>query len=150
MTSDRNHRLQVIVAFALVYVFWGSTYLAIGIADNEHLPPYVMCAMRFLIAGPLMLAACAAMGRRIRITWAEGVRKLATIGCLLLVGGNGGLAWAEQWVPTGFAALIVAITPIWFMVLETFVFRGDRLSRRGLTRIWRWVSRHRHTVLAEV
>ncbi|MGA3314960.1 MAG: EamA family transporter [Candidatus Korobacteraceae bacterium] len=131
MTTDRNHRLQVIVAFALVYLFWGSTYLAIGIADDEHLPPAVMCALRFLIAGPLMLAACAALGRSIRITWTEGVR-LATIGCLLLVGGNGGLAWAEQWVPTGLAALIVAITPIWFMVLETFVFRGDRLSRRGL------------------
>lgn len=131
MTSDRNHRPQVIVAFALVYLFWGSTYLAIGIADSEGLPPYVMCALRFVIAGPLMLAACAAMGRRIRITWAEGVR-LATIGCLLLVGGNGSLAWAEQWIPTGLAALIVAITPIWFMVLETFVFRGDRLSRRGL------------------
>ncbi len=131
MTSNRNHRVQVIIAFALVYLFWGSTYLAIGIADSEHLPPYVMCALRFVIAGPLMLVACAAMGRRIRITWAEGVR-LATIGCLLLVGGNGGLAWAEQWIPTGFAALIAAVTPIWFMVLETFVFRGDRLSRRGL------------------
>lgn len=131
MTSNRNHRVQVIIAFALVYLFWGSTYLAIGIADSEHLPPYVMCALRFVIAGPLMLVACAAMGRRIRITWAEGVR-LATIGCLLLVGGNGGLAWAEQWIPTGLAALIAAVTPIWFMVLETFVFRGDRLSRRGL------------------
>lgn len=64
MTVDRNHRLQVIVAFALVYVFWGSTYLAIGICDDEHLPPSVMCAMRFLIAGPLMLAACKAMGRK--------------------------------------------------------------------------------------
>ena len=56
MTTDRNHRLQVIIAFAVVYVFWGSTYLAIGIADDEHLPPAVMCALRFLIAGPLMLA----------------------------------------------------------------------------------------------
>jgi drug/metabolite transporter (DMT)-like permease len=131
MTAGRNHRLQVIVAFALVYLFWGSTYLAIGIADDQYLPPAVMCALRFLIAGPLMLAACAAMGRTVRITLNEAVR-LATIGCLLLVGGNGGLAWAEQWVPTGLAALIVAVTPIWFMVLETFVFRGDRLSRRGL------------------
>jgi drug/metabolite transporter (DMT)-like permease len=131
MTTDRTHRLQVIVAFALVYVFWGSTYLAIGIADDEHLPSYVMCALRFLIAGTLMLAVCAALGRKIRITWNEAAR-LAAIGCLLLVGGNGGLAWAEQWVPTGLAALIVAITPIWFMVLETFVFRGDRLSRRGM------------------
>lgn len=131
MTVDRNHRLQVILSFALVYVFWGSTYLAIGICDNERLPPAVMCAMRFLIAGPLMLAGCAVMGRKIRITWNEALR-LAAIGCLLLVGANGGLAWAEQFVPTGLAALIVAITPIWFLVLEVFVFRGDRLSRRGL------------------
>jgi drug/metabolite transporter (DMT)-like permease len=131
MTIERNHRLQVIFAFALVYVFWGSTYLAIGITDDEHLPPAVMCAMRFCIAGPLMLVACAALGRPVRIRLGEALR-LAAIGCLLLVGGNGGLAWAEQWVPTGYAALIVAITPIWFLILETFVFRGDRLSRRGL------------------
>jgi drug/metabolite transporter (DMT)-like permease len=131
MTVDRTHRLQVIIAFGLVYVFWGSTYLAIGICDDEHLPPAVMCAMRFLIAGPPMLAACALMGRKIRITWNEALR-LAIIGCLLLVGANGGLAWAEQFVPTGFAALIVAVTPIWFLLLETFVFRGDRLSHRGL------------------
>lgn len=131
MPLDRNHRLQVIIAFALVYVFWGSTYLAIGITDDEHLPPAVMCAMRFLIAGPPMLVACSTIGRKIRITMNEALR-LATIGCLLLVVGNGGLAWAEQWVPTGYAALIVAVTPIWFLVLETFVFRGDRLSRRGL------------------
>jgi drug/metabolite transporter (DMT)-like permease len=126
-----SHRLKVILAFALVYVFWGSTYLAIGITSAEGIPPFVMCAMRFLIAGPLMLAACATFGRNIRITLQEGLR-LAAIGCLLLVGGNGGLAWAEQYVPTGFAALIVAVTPIWFLVLETFVFRGDRMSRRGL------------------
>ena len=57
---------------------------------------------------------------------------MAAIGILLLVGGNGTLAWAEQYVPTGFAALIIAVTPIWFLVLETFVFRGDRISRRGI------------------
>ena len=78
-----------------------------------------------------MLAACAAFGRNIRISRQEALR-FAAIGVLLLVGGNGGLAWAEQYVPTGFAALIVAVTPIWFLVLETFFFRGDRMSRRGL------------------
>src|SRR5271157_3573009 len=126
-----NHRVKVIVAFALVYVFWGSTYLAIGMTSAEGIPPFVMCAMRFLIAGPLMLAACGLFGRSIRISPQEALR-LAAIGGLLLVGGNGGLAWAEQYVPTGFAALIIAVTPIWFLVLETFVFRGDRMSRRGL------------------
>ncbi len=132
MERESHRRLKVLVAFLLVYVFWGSTYLAIGIADEEHLPPLVMCAMRFLVAGPLMLAACALFRRNVRISWDEA-KKLAIIGCLLLVGGNGGLAWAEQFVATGFAALIVAITPIWFLILEVFVFRGDRLSRKGLT-----------------
>ena len=89
-----------------------------------------MCAMRFLIAGPIMLAACAIFGRTVRITRHEAFR-LAAIGVLLLVGGNGTLAWAEQYVPSGFAALILAVTPIWFLVLEIFVFRGDRMSRRG-------------------
>jgi len=131
MPSASNHRFKVVLAFALVYVFWGSTYLAIGIADDEHLPPFVMCAIRFLIAGPIMLAACAIMRRTVRVTRQQLLR-LAIIGCLLLVGGNGGLAWAEQYVPTGFAALIIAITPIWFVVLEAFVFQGDRLSPRGV------------------
>jgi drug/metabolite transporter (DMT)-like permease len=129
--NGSDHRLKVVIAFGLVYVFWGSTYLFIGMTSAEGIPPFVMCAMRFLIAGPLMLAACAVFGRNIRISRQEAVR-LAVIGWLLLVGGNGGLAWAEQFVPTGFAALIIAVTPIWFLVLETFVFRGDRMSRRGL------------------
>lgn len=128
--SSGSHRLKVIVAFGLVYIFWGSTYLAIGITSAAGIPPFVMCAMRFLIAGPIMLAACTVFGRNIRITGREAVR-LAAIGILLLVCGNGTLAWAEQYVPTGFAALIIAVTPIWFLVLETFVFRGDRISRRG-------------------
>jgi len=132
MTTHSNQRLKVILAFALVYVFWGSTYLAIGIADDEHLPPFVMCAIRFLIAGPIMMAACAAMGRSLRVT-REQLARLALIGCMLLVGGNGGLAWAEQYVPTGFAALIIAVTPIWFVLLEAFAFRGDRLSPRGVS-----------------
>src|SRR5215472_6162579 len=130
-SSDRNHRLKVIVCFALVYLFWGSTYLAIGITDAAGIPPFVMCAVRFVIAGPLMLAACALLGRRIRISPQESVR-LAAVGILLLVTANGGLVWAEQYVPTGFAALIIAATPIWFLVLESFVFRGDRLSPRGI------------------
>jgi drug/metabolite transporter (DMT)-like permease len=128
--ASGSHRLKVIVAFGLVYIFWGSTYLAIGITSAEGIPPLVMCAMRFLIAGPIMLAACALFGRNLRITGREALR-LAAVGILLLVCGNGTLAWAEQYVPTGFAALIIAVTPIWFLVLETFVFRGDRISRRG-------------------
>ena len=149
MTLDRKHRLQVMVAFALVYVFWGSTYLAIGITDDEHLPPSVMCAMRFFIAGLLMLAACAAMGRTIRISANEALR-LALIGCLLLVGGNGGLAWAEQWVPTGYAALIVAVTPIWFLALEIFVVSWRSALAPRTPRPGAGHRRNRHPILAKV
>ena len=107
-----------------------------------------MCAMRFLIAGPLMLAACAVLGRNVRVSANEALR-LAIIGCLLLVGGNGGLAWAEQYVPTGYAALIMAITPIWFVLLEVLssavtACRGADGGRSAGD------LRHRRTVLAEV
>jgi drug/metabolite transporter (DMT)-like permease len=121
--AERQHRLHVILAFALVYVFWGSTYLGIRIAI-EQIPPALMAGTRFLIAGPLMLAYCAFTGRRVRLTADEALR-LAAIGILLLTTSNVVLAWAEQWVPTGLAALIVSITPMWFLVLETWVLRGE-------------------------
>jgi drug/metabolite transporter (DMT)-like permease len=130
MPHDRQHRLRVAFAFALVYVFWGSTYLGIRIAV-EHLPPLLMTGTRFLIAGILMLAWCAMTGRRIRVTLAEGVR-LGVIGALLLSIANPILARAEQVVPSGLAALIVSATPLWFLLIDTWLFRGDHVSRRGM------------------
>lgn len=129
--SVRRHRLQVILAFALVYVFWGSTYLAIGIADDEHIPASAICAVRFLIAGVLMLGFCALMRKKIWGSWEEFGR-LAVVGFLLLACGNTGLTWAEKYVATGFASLIVAITPIWIFVLESFVYKGEKTSGRGI------------------
>src|SRR5579871_5605595 len=128
--AERRHRFRIIVAFALVYLFWGSTYFAIRIGV-EHLGPAVLTGVRFTIAGVLMLAACAITGRRVRIDRGTALR-LGTIGFLLLTAGNMTLSWAEQWVPSGLAALIVAIVPLWFLVVETYIFRGDRVSRRGL------------------
>ena len=81
MPHDRQHRVRVAFAFALVYVFWGSTYLGIGIAV-EHIPPLLMTGTRFLIAGLLMLLWCTISGRRLRVTLGEGVR-LGIIGALL-------------------------------------------------------------------
>jgi drug/metabolite transporter (DMT)-like permease len=130
MPHDRQHRFRVAFAFALVYVFWGSTYLGIGIAV-EQIPPLLMTGTRFLIAGLLMLAWCAISGRRIRVTLAEGVR-LGIIGALLLSVANPILARAEVVVPTGLAALIVSMTPLWFLLIDTWMFRGDHLSRRGI------------------
>jgi len=126
-----QNRLRVALAFTLVYIFWGSTYLGIRIGV-EHLPPLVMTGTRFTIAGALMLAYCAISGRGIRISVPQALR-LAAIGILLLTMGNTILAWAELSVPTGLAALIVAITPLWMLILETWVFRStDRVSAAGI------------------
>src|SRR5271154_2134505 len=84
-TAASARRWKIIVAFGLVYVFWGSTYLGIGIAV-EHIPPAVMCATRFLVAGTIMLAYCALTGRRVRFS-ARQLSRLAAVGTLLLMGG---------------------------------------------------------------
>jgi drug/metabolite transporter (DMT)-like permease len=129
--AEHKHRVHVIVAFALVYVFWGSTYLAIRIAV-EHVPPALMGGIRFLIAGMVMLAFCALTGRGGLRLSARAYAQLGVIGVLLLTIGNVGLAWSELYVSSGLAALIVSVTPIWFLILEAFVFEGDRLSSRGV------------------
>src|SRR5947207_12095481 len=93
-----------------------------------------MCAARYFIAGPLMLGYCALAGRRVKLERAE-LAKLAIVGVLLLTGGNLTLAWAEQYVPTGLAALITAVTPIWLLVVDSWALRGDRVPARGLAGI---------------
>ena len=120
----------MILAFALVYFFWGSTYLGIGIAV-EHIPPELMAGTRFVIAGAGMLIWCALRGRNIRLGVQDALRA-AVVGILLLSISNVILAWAEKTLPTGLAALIVCLTPLWFTVIDTWILRGDHLGRRGL------------------
>lgn len=122
-------RWKVILAFALVYVFWGSTYLGIGIAV-EHLPPALMCATRFSVAGVVLLAWCALTGRRIRYSSRE-LFHMAVVGILLLMGGNLTLSYAERVVPTGLAALLIAVTPLWFLVLDSLLLGDHHISHRG-------------------
>ncbi len=130
-TSQSPQRWKVILAFALVYVFWGSTYLGIRIGV-EHIPPLLMAGTRFVIAGPLMMLFCALQGRKVRVDWSQALR-LAGLGICMLSGANTILSWAEQWVPTGLASLLVAVTPLWFLVLETWVFSGEhKVSPRAL------------------
>lgn len=130
MTAERQHRWSLSIAFGLVYVFWGSTYLGIAIAV-EHIPPALMCATRFLIAGVLMLAYCGLRGRKIVYTPRQ-LWHMAVVGILLLMGGNLTLSYAEQVVPSGLSALIIAVTPLWFLVLDTWLLGDHHISRRGL------------------
>src|SRR5271156_2078445 len=122
-------RFAVILAFGLVYLFWGSTYLAIDIAV-QTIPPALMCGVRFSSAGVVMLIVCAATGRRIWYS-ARQIALASVVGILLLMGGNLTLSWAELSVPSGLAALIIAITPLWFLVLDSLLLGHHRISWRG-------------------
>jgi drug/metabolite transporter (DMT)-like permease len=128
--AQRQHRFAVILAFGLVYSSWGSTYLGIRIAI-EHIPPALMCGVRFLIAGLFMLGFCRLRGRRVRYSPRQ-LGQMAVIGVLLLMGGNLTLSYAEEHVASGLAALIVAATPLWFLVLDTLLLGDHRISMPGM------------------
>src|ERR1700746_3487922 len=122
-------RFLVILAFGLVYLFWGSTYLGIDIAV-QSIPPALMCGTRFSIAGIAMLAVCALTGRKVLYS-RQQIFLAAVVGLLLLMGGNLTLSYAELSVPSGLAALIVAITPLWFLVLDSMLLGDHHISARG-------------------
>lgn len=129
-----SRRVRVAFAFALVYVFWGSTYLGIRIAV-ERIPPILMAGLRFSVAGLVLLAVCAATGRIVRVGRRE-LARLAWIGFLLLSFSNAVLAWAELHVPSGLAALLVSVVPMWFLLIEQVVLpSGDRVTRKAVAGI---------------
>lgn len=126
----KQHKVQLILAFAALYVLWGSTFLAIAVVV-KHVPALMMGAVRFLVAGAIMLAVCAAMGRKISIN-RNDLWRLTIIGVLLLTGGNVVVGWSEKFLPSGLAALILAVTPIWIAIIEAWILKSDRLSKRGV------------------
>src|SRR5246127_3047471 len=129
MHSASPSRWMVILAFGLVYLFWGSTYLAIDVAV-QTIPPALMCGIRFSIAGIVMLAVCAATGRKVFYSLRQ-IALACVVGLLLLMGGNLTLSYAELAVSSGLAALIIAITPLWFLVLDSLLLGDHHISARG-------------------
>jgi len=117
-------RFGLCAAFAAVYLIWGSTYLAIHYAI-QTLPPFLMAGARFFLSGLILALALLARGglRPVRADW----RGAAIVGVLLLAGGNGSVVWAQQSVPSGITAMLIATTPFWMIFL-------DRLSG-GLRRL---------------
>jgi drug/metabolite transporter (DMT)-like permease len=107
-------RTLVIIAFAALYLIWGSTFLGIRFAI-ETIPPFLMAGARFLIAGVIMYAIAWSQGIT-KSTWANW-RTSLIIGACLLLAGNGGVTISEQYIDSGLAALIVAIVPIYIVVL---------------------------------
>ncbi|MGD2216361.1 MAG: EamA family transporter [Gemmatimonadales bacterium] len=116
-------RLGLVAAFAAIYLIWGSTYLAIRFAV-ETLPPFLMTGARFLAAGLLLYGWTRLRGapRPARSHWAVA----AAVGTAMLGFGVGGVSWAEQWVPSGAAALIVAVGPLWMVLIDWLFYGGPR------------------------
>lgn len=114
-SAGTSQTTKIILAFAAVYIIWGSTYLGIRFAV-ETIPPFLMAGTRFFIAGAglyLWLRMRGVAGPT-RPQW----KSAAIIGFLLIGGGNGAVSWAEQTVPSGLTALIIALIPLWFVAIE--------------------------------
>jgi drug/metabolite transporter (DMT)-like permease len=116
-------KLRIWSALFVVYIVWGSTYLAIRFAV-QTMPPFLMAALRFLIAGGILYGWRRLKGDRppTRSEWGW----TAVVGLFLLLGGNGFVVWAEQHVPSGIAALIVGAAPLWMVLIDALRPGGQR------------------------
>ena len=128
--SNRKHALQLALAFAAIYLVWGSTYLAIRYAV-ETIPPLVTAGIRHSIAGMLLFVWAWARGfRPTRANWISGI----IVGALFFLVGHGSLHWAEKYVGSGLAALLIATEPMFILVLAWAMGQQkiSRLSALGL------------------
>jgi drug/metabolite transporter (DMT)-like permease len=122
--------LQVAIAFAIVYLVWGSTYLAIRVGV-QSLPPWLFAGVRFLLAGSLMLAYARLRGAQLPAARRDWV-SIAVTGLLMLGAGNGLVTWSEQWIESNQAALIVATSALWLAWMGTLGAQGEGLNRLTL------------------
>jgi drug/metabolite transporter (DMT)-like permease len=122
MTTNR----RAYAAWAVVCIVWGTTYLAIRIG-LETMPPLVMAGSRYVIAGVILAVVLKVRGERLPppAAWPS----LFVLGTLLLGLGNGGVVWAEQTLPSGFTALLVATVPFWLTGIDALLPRGERMTR---------------------
>jgi drug/metabolite transporter (DMT)-like permease len=127
MTADPRQRRLAYIAWVLVCLIWGTTYLGIRVT-LETMPPLLMSGLRWTIAGALLAGYLAVRGERLpdRSGWASA----ALLGFLLLGIGNGAVAWAEQWVPSGLTAVIVASSPFWMAGMESLRSDGEQFTTR--------------------
>lgn len=116
MTERKDLKLiAVTTALLMVYLFWGGTYLGMKIAI-ESMPPFIMAGVRFFLAGVVLLLIGRWKGAE--MPSAQEWRGAGIVGALLLLGGNGVVAWAELRLPSAIASLLVATVPLWILVFN--------------------------------
>ena len=125
----KKEKNKVLLAYIAVCVLWGSTYLAIRIGVSEF-PPTVFAGTRFLIAGSLMLGFAVFKGLSLPDKTSD-VIKLSVVGLFLLLGGNGCVVWAETWVHSGVASLLVATVPLFMALIELALPGRSEIDLKG-------------------
>ena len=139
--------IAVWIGLVVLYFVWGSTYIGIKVAV-ETIPPFVMGFLRFVPAGILLAGTVALVNRRtIRRPNRREVVDASIVGTCLLLGGMGLVAWGEQTIPSGIAALLVALMPMWLAIFG-LAFFGERLPRAGVVGHRRRPARRRDPRLA--
>ena len=117
---------MVIVAFATVYLVWGSTYLFIQIAVKQF-PPMIMGALRFLAAGLLLLVWCLLRGEGVG-KWGQ-IKPAILTGLMLLLVGTGAVIWAEKWLPSSLVAVLISSSPFWFIIFDVPKWKENLTNR---------------------
>jgi drug/metabolite transporter (DMT)-like permease len=125
----KREETTVILAYITVCIIWGSTYLAIRIGVSDF-PPELFAGIRFLIAGALVMLFAYFKGYKFPENVTD-VKRQAIVGLFLLMGGNGIVVWAEQWVYSGVTSLLMAIVPLFNAILELFLPEGPRIGLKG-------------------
>lgn len=126
----KHEKTIAYVAFAIVCIVWGTTYLGIAVAI-ETVPPLMLTGIRFSAAGAIMLLIAKLRGESIPRDRST-LLQLAWVGFLMVGVGNLAVVWAEQYVPSGMAALLVATAPFWMAIIEGFRKSGERVDLRGV------------------
>lgn len=136
MIKNRTSHASIWLALGSVYVVWGSTYMAIRVLALHHMPPFLTAGFRFIVAGVVLFLATRAMRDEAddRVTPSHW-RSAFIVGGLLLLGGNGGVVFAEQRVNSGIAALMIAATPLWFALFSR-VFLKEKIGRLAVAGIF--------------
>jgi drug/metabolite transporter (DMT)-like permease len=129
MDTEVRQRQIAYLAWIAICVVWGTTYLAIRVA-LESIPVALLAGLRWLAAGVILAAIVPLLGQRLPPLrmW----RSIAIIGFLMAVLGNGGVVWAQQFVASGLAAVIVAMVPFWSVIVEALLPNGERVTRRTM------------------
>ena len=125
---NRPDRVKLVMAFFFIYFIWGSTYLAIVYAIDT-IPPFIMAGIRFTLAGAILFIFLKLRG--IPTPGLKQFWQLSVVGTFLFLGGNGLVVWAEQYIASGLAALLVALLPLWMIALDWLWAGGPPPTLRG-------------------